>query len=284
MPKDSLSKYFPTQLFIGSIPCLLDGKNLYKLNYYRSKKEYAKNFGKSFENLKDTFQMVEDTFLLKIWSYTLFKMKEPILHNHYLDKKVYRMISLRAFNPPIVVRIEKYNDSIIVISKKLNKNIRYPFVVYGGSDSLFYMTPDIGFYDTISKKMKIINKVKYNKQLEKNRRSNDSLAKIYNVINYHLKLNQRKVVSLTTWDSLETMIDSSSYWRTKPDIALDYPQVDGSKWILEGHSKNGYQIKIIPSPNFKKEIYKNTFDSTDNYARIFKYFMKMANLEHEPMY
>jgi len=283
-PKDSLSKYFPAQLFIDSIPCILDGENLFKLNYFGSKKDYAARFGKSFESLKDTFQMVEDTFLLKIKSYTLFKMQEPILYNHYLDRKVYRMTSLRAFNPPIVVRIEKNNDSIIIIFKKLNKNIRYPFMVYGGSDSLFYMTPDIGFYDTLSKKMKIINKVKYDKQLKENKRINDSLSSIYNVIDYHLKLNKRKAISVTQWDSLEKMIDSANFWRTKPNVALDYPQIDGSRWILEGHSKNGYQIKIIPSPNFEKEIYKNTFDSTDNYARIFKYFMKITNLEHEPMY
>lgn len=284
MPKDSSSKYFPAQLFIDTIPCLLDGENLYKLNYYRSKKDYAERFGKRFETLKDTFQMVEDTMLLKVRSYALFKMQEPILYNHYLNRKVYRIISMRAFNPPIIVRIEKYDDSIIVLSKKLNKNIRYPFMVYGGSDSLFYMTPDIGFFDTISKKIKIINKVKYDNKLKENKRKSDSLAKIYNVINYHLKLNQQKIISQNAWDSLETMIDSANFWRTKPNVALDYQQIDGSQWILEGHSRKGYQIKIIPSPYFEKEIYKNPFDSTDNYAKIFKYFIKISNLKDEPLY
>lgn len=283
-PKDSLSKYFPAQLFIDSIPSFLDGGSLYKLNYFWSKKDYVERFGKSLESLKDTFQVVEDTFLLKIMSYTLYKMQEPILYDHYLDRSVYRMISLRAFNPPIVVRIEKYKDSVVVVSKKLNKCITYPFMVYGGSDSLFFMAPDIAFYDTLSKKVKIINKAEYDKQLKENKRINDSLAKKYNVIDYHLKLNQRKVISPIPWNSLEKMIDSSSFWRTKPDVALDYPQIDGSQWILEGHSENGYQIKIIPSPNFEKEIYKNTFDSTDNYARLFKYLMKISNLEKEPMY
>jgi hypothetical protein len=278
-PLDSTVLYFPSELFYDSIPCINDNGSIIELSPYGSKEEYAKRFKRKIESLKDTFEIISDSFQLKINSYLLYKMNEPVLCDHYLNKKVYRMISLRSFHQPIVVRLEEYHDSIVILIKKLNKNIMYPFMVYGWNDSIFFTSPDVAFYDTTTNKLKIINKVKYDKQRKELKKENDSLCKIYNSLDYHLVLNQKKEISMTTWDSLEVMIDTTKFWKTNPDVALGLLQIDGSKWILEGHSKQGYQIKIIPSPHFEHYGFENNY-----YAILFKYIMKLASLEEEKLY
>lgn len=252
--------------------------------YFKDKEEYSERFNVDIQTLKDTFEVAEDTFILKLRSYTLFKMHEPILYDHYLKSDMYRLISMRAFNRPLLVRIEKTRDSVIINVKRLNKQIMYPFIIYGGYDSLVYTTPDIEYYDSIKKSWIITDTIKYHELLVKAKKSNDSIAKLYNVIDYHLTEDYKKAISIIEWDSIQTLIDSSKFWITKPNVALDYLQIDGSQWIFEGHSKNGYQIKIIPSPHFENYDFDNTFDEKNYYARIFKHILFSAGLINERLY
>jgi len=243
------------------------------------------------ELITDTAQPSIDLLKLKTRSYMLQKMKEPILYDHYLEREIYRLIVLRAFNIPLVIRIEKFPDSITMIIKKLDRSIMFPFIVYGKVDSIGYTTayttaytppPSADTDSTQRESYMLENKDREPYSVFKKR--NDSIAKIYNNPNYYLVLDLSRKFPLSIWDSLQNKVVSTRFWKTKPDVALNYLQIDGSNWILEGHNKHGYQIKIIPSPNFKDSDYENKFDPQNSYARLFYYIIRLSNVDNEKLY
>lgn len=282
--RDSSVSYFPTELFHDTVRGFYDGNSITRF-CHMSKKEYANISDRKIENLKDTFEIVtEDSIFTKANSYMLYKMTEPVLCSHYLNKEIYRMTSIRTLSkPPLVVTIEKYKDSVVLITKRLNRHISYPFVVMA-TNCIVFPTPDFSTYDRKTNKYIITNKKKYNQILAKSKNRNDSLARIYNNCDYHLVLNNRMKISRVAWDSLKIMIDSAKFWKSKPELALGYEQIDGSRWTLEGHSENGYQIRVVPSPHFNSNRYPNYFDSKNNYAKIFKYIMRLTNMKDEYLY
>lgn len=225
-----------------------------------------------------------DSFLLKYFSYALFRMREPILFDHYLKKDIYRLVGFRAFNPPILIRIEKTNKEIKGTIKKLNKVIRYPFLVYKSDPESYYIPTSIVSFDSSQNKKVIYDSTQLKKFLEEERSFQDSMARINNKADYHLTKDLSISIPIATWDSLLIMVDSTEFWTSKPDLALNYPQIDGSRWIFEGHTKQGYQIKGIPSPNFEASPYENQFDINNNYVRMFMFLLKVAQLNKEHIY
>lgn len=284
IPLDSSVSYFPTELFHDTVRGFYNGNSITRF-YYMSKKEYANICDRKIENLKDTFEIVtEDSIFTTANSYMLYKMTEPVLCSHYLNKEIYRMTSIRTLSkPPLVVTIEKYKDSVILIAKRLNRHITYPFAVMS-TNCIIFPTPDFSTYDKKTNTYIITNKKKYNQILAKSKAKHDSLARINNNCDYHLVLNNRMKISNKAWDSLKVMIDSAKFWKSKSELALGYEQVDGSRWTLEGHTENGYQIRIVPSPNFSRNQYINYFDPKNNYAKIFQYIMRLTNLKDEYLY
>jgi hypothetical protein len=238
------------------------------------------------ELITDTSSTKGDLFSLKLNSYMLFKMKEPVLHDHFLKREIYRLTALRAFNVPLLIRIEKFRDSVTLTLKKLNRGIMFPFIIYGEVDSLAYTAytpPQLNELDSTQNESYAYI-VDDRESFSDFKKRNDSIAKIQNNVNYFLVLDLHKTLSISTWDSLQNQIDSTSFWRTKPDVALNYIQGDGSEWIFEGHNKYGYQIKIIPSPHFKNYEYENEFDQDNSYARLFYHIIKLAKLKDEKLY
>lgn len=271
IPRDSSVNYFPTELLHDTVPGFFNGYDIFRLTDM-SKQQFAKVFHTKIETLKDTFEIVtEDSIISKVNSYMFYKMKEPVLCSQYLGKEIYRMTAIRTQRkPPLVVTIEKYKDSVIITCKRLNRHITFPFIKKGGV--IFFTSPD--FTSSFDRK-------KEEKRRAEVIRKNDSTALAYNNCNYHLVLNNRMKISRTAWDSLEIMVDTAKFWKSKPELALDHVQVDGSRWILEGHSEYGYQIRIVPSPHFGRNEYPNNFDPKNNYAKIFKYILRLTNLKDE---
>ncbi|MDR3218053.1 MAG: hypothetical protein LBU22_03595 [Dysgonamonadaceae bacterium] len=128
------------------------------------------------------------------------------------------------------------------------------------------------------------SKKEFEEQYKIAQKENDSLKAIYNNANYYLTLDNRKDISLSVWDSLEIMIDSAKFWKTPPELYINYQQIDGSMWFLEGHFQSGYQIKRIPSPHFSPEKYLHKYDKEGHYADIFRFLIEKAGLEHENLY
>jgi hypothetical protein len=58
-----------------------------------------------------------DSAKVPFFSKMLFAMFEPVLYNSNIDKESYRFLWLRTVKNPIMVRIEKQNDTIMLYTK-----------------------------------------------------------------------------------------------------------------------------------------------------------------------
>jgi hypothetical protein len=64
-----------------------------------------------------------DTSMDQWFSFDLYKLQEPILYNFYLCKDIYRFTWLRSFQPPVTIRIEIYNNTAKIYTKRLERSI-----------------------------------------------------------------------------------------------------------------------------------------------------------------
>jgi hypothetical protein len=76
------------------------------------------NYGK--ENIRDT-TIFYNNRLPDFCSELLKKINEPILYNYYLNKKIIRFIWVKDSENAFVIRLEKNNDKIILVTKILNQ-------------------------------------------------------------------------------------------------------------------------------------------------------------------
>lgn len=237
IPKDSISPFFPKSLF--------------------------------YDTIKHKFDSFQLEFHVKERYYLLYKMKEPILSNFYLNKEIYRITIIRSFHKPIVIKITKNdNNNVYIEIKKINRNISFPFMKYLDTLDKNYFTFEM---DKISK--------------HKLNSKNQELFKKFNNTNYYIEEFNKEFLKKDKWDSLLLLIDTAHFWKTKPLADFNHFQIDGSTWIIEGHNKNGYQIKIIPSPLFNKnDLNFNAFDSKRYYVNIFQYVISLSNLKNEEIY
>lgn len=275
MPLDSLSDYFPDSIFTDSVKYYI---NRYGglINPIHMDKELYTLIHKdiTIDQLKDTIVVETDTITdhFASVSYMLYKMGEPSLSHHYLGNDIYRIISLRSFHRPFIIRVEKENNKINIYYKMLNREITYPFMVL--SDKVVIFEPP-----QIDGEPPII--IDYEEQYKIAKRETDSLVAIYNNTNYYNIINENINVSHNTWDSLEVIVDSSKFWKSKPQLYLNHVQIDGSKWIIEGHTKQGYQVKRIPSPHFKEYEFSHGYDKNNYYACIFKLLAETVKMQEE---
>ncbi|MDD4993571.1 MAG: hypothetical protein PHR83_15195 [Paludibacter sp.] len=278
IPNDSSVEYYPIELFRDTFSGFFNGYDIFR-NSDMSKKQFARIFKVNIKTLKDTFEVVtKDTKLLSLYSYMYYKMHESVLYSHYLDKEVYRLTSISSnYHSPLVVTIEKYRDSVVLITKQLNRSVDFPFIKNPGP--VVYVAPINP--NNLDKKEKQRCKA-IQKSLE------DSIAKIYRNCNYHLVMNKRVRISRVAWDSLEVLVDSAKFWRSKPELNLSQVEADGSRMIFEGHSENGYQIRIIPSLHLYRErnvkAGRDNYDSKNNYTKIFRFIARQTNLKDEDIY
>ena len=205
-------------------------------------------------------------------------MHEPVLYSHYLKKDIYRLTSIRSdCNSPLVVTIEKYEDSVVLITKELNRCVDFPFIKNPGP-VVFVAPIDPNKTDKNEKlRCKAIQK-----SLE------DSIAKVYRNCNYHLVMNNRIRISKAVWDSLEILVDSAKFWKSIPVLDLSKTEGDDSRMIFEGHSEYGYQIRIIPSlhlyngPNIPAR--GDNYDPGNSYTKIIRFIMRQTTLKEKDVY
>ena len=278
IPRDSLFKYYPIELYQDTIPGFFNGHDIIRFSEM-GKRRYAHNFDIDIRTLKDTFEIeMRDTSDLRMYSYMYFKMNEPVLYSHYLKRDVYRLTSIRSgYHSPLVITFEKYRDSVVLITKELNRRIDYPFIKNSGP---------VIFVES-NKSSKSDRKIE-EQRLELEKRLNDSISKVYRNCNYHLVLNKRIKISKAVWDSLVILVDSAKLWKSKPELDLSKTEDDDSRMIFEGHSKNGYQIRMIPSLHLYNRRYtqghSDNFDSKNSFTKIFKFISRHTNLKDEDIY
>lgn len=219
-PNDSLTLYFPQKIFLDST------------------------------KIEDVF------FYKKLWSFSLYKINEPILCNYYLNKEVYRLIIDRLFSRTFIIRIEKNKDTIFMVTKSLNRRITYPFIKTG--NYIIYRPPG-------AKKLTEV-------EIEKIKHRDDSIARIYNNTNYFVDSLICKRISSKQWNIFINKLDSINFWNSYPRVCDEYTQVDGSIWIIEGQDKRGYQFHELLSPF-------NKYNKEKGYPELFKYVVNLSGMD-----
>lgn len=288
MPLDTFAMYFPEHLFLDSIPSVYYNKKFYHLGAWFSKGSWANFLGVSEDSLKDTLEIVQNKYYCKRKSFLLYQMKEPVLNNHYLGRNIYRLTILLKLNkPPMVIRLDDYRDSVLVTVKILNRYIVRPFAYYIGAESIIYHSPEIAYYDMNLGEMIIVNKKKY-KEMEEESKERNKIGQIiidreYNFPKYFLLKDFQYKINEDEMNTLNKMIDTSEFWYSNPIIEMC--KVYGScipiwtetnDWILEGHTENGYQVKVIMGPNFKNDRNDKYASKQLYYARVFEYILSLA--------
>jgi hypothetical protein len=258
-PLDSLSFYFPKKLFVDSIRYFVYDKDTvdFKSNQNLDTLIKYRKLIKEKVQVLDTLRIEAVTFFAEPWSFALFKMKEPILYNYDLHKEIYRLIIDQSFNKFLVIHIEKNNDSIFVTTKGLNRRVGYPFIKYEGLTVIY----EAKGAKKISQKEK--DRIQYR---------DDSIARIYNNTDYFIDLLISRKITEQQWSELQSKLEKISFWNSYPKTCGSCMQIDGSRWVLEGQSKIGYQIHEVVDP-FDK------YDDKNEYSDLFKFIVNISGLE-----
>lgn len=136
-----------------------------------------------------------------------FYLKEPILYNFFLGKSIYRFSWFRSFDNPVTITIVKDGDSYVLKTKKIE------------------------FVNNMMEKFKKDNKEKLT--------HGDSLA-VWLLNSPKLLIDTEKVISTKEWDIFQHKLKQCSFTHlssTKESFGLD-----GSEWILEKHTSDGYKV------------------------------------------
>lgn len=226
-------------------------------------------------------------------SYMYYILKEPLLYNYFLNKDIYRLTINRSFDEPIVIRVENDGKKIKIISKKLNKSISFPFYVYGRDWYNQHEYPeDVAIFDADGELIKVINEKKYKQLIDIYKQYDDSMSKIYNVMDYKILFEIESYTDKSVWDSITYLVENANFWTSGYCSFVNYPDPDASVWIIEGHSKFGYQCIKIYSPFIseignghenKKELDKMAYQNKikSKYAKLFKYIVSKTKLVDE---
>jgi hypothetical protein len=87
LPKDSLSFYFPVNIFYD--------------------------------------QHRRDSFVQNWYSSTLYSFKEPVLYQNFIGHNIYRFLWLRSFQQPVVISLHKSDGQVWLNTKMLDKQPRF---------------------------------------------------------------------------------------------------------------------------------------------------------------
>jgi hypothetical protein len=136
-----------------------------------------------------------------------FYFKEPILYNFYLGKSIYRFSWFRSFDSPVIITIIKDGDSFVLKSKKME------------------------FFNNMMEKFTKDGKGKLTHQ--------DSLA-VWLLSSPKILTDTEKTLSSIEWSTFEDKLKNCSFLKL-PTIK-DASGLDGSEWILEKHTSDGYKV------------------------------------------
>ena len=176
-----------------------------------------------------------DTLNLLWYSSSLYCTKEPILYNYYLGHDIYRFLWLRSFHRPIVLTLHKDGNNVWLDMKELDRQPRF-------LDEHIVTIKNIRFLPPLDEKTGEIDSTI---KLDPPEIITDSIIKADRQAKITLTL--RKQLSLKEWAEFESILDSFSYWTTKP--SWDSRGMDGSEWLIEGHSNNKYWFVHRWSPS-----------------------------------
>lgn len=175
---------------------------------------------------------IDSSFDQFIISTYLRVANEPVLFNFYLGHEIYRLIWLPTFDRPVIISIHKKGNDVWIESRIFSKHAPCP----PPSTHIEFVAPKLDIQEeevaNIENSVDSTNKFRFDNEIPK------------------IKLFIKRKLSLKEWSNLEKLLDDYGFYQAKPFKHV--PIIDGTKWIFEAHSENGYGIvkRSIPEEKF----------------------------------
>lgn len=170
----------------------------------------------SFPFVSDIKNKGSDSFMKAMYSEILFHLEEPVLYNYKGNSETVRLLWVRAFENPVVIRLSKVQESVFVNIKELEKEFyNYDSFVYKKKlDTVFMLSSANSLNDFFGK-----TEVEKSFRLPTNDRLNDGRYKDVTkwVLEYNLKGRYRSILrlyldslSLTDYPTVKNICDIGS--------------------------------------------------------------------------
>jgi len=193
---------------------------------------------------------------------------EPILYNTEQQARIFRLLYLRSFHNPILVKIEKFDTAIVLTTKILDRQPEWLVKIYPRRK---FIPPKIAPLHEGNDSVKQDND-EHNKRIDKLIEADhdykiDSVA--YPARFANINLDTSILLNVNIWDTLMLMLNECNYWdtpTTNSTIGLD-----GSDWILESYANNQYWFVSRWSPK-------------DCFRDCCEYLLSISNIENEMKY
>ncbi|MGE5432963.1 MAG: hypothetical protein ACM3QX_17920 [Syntrophomonadaceae bacterium] len=183
------------------------------------------------------FEYIREHFLV---------LREPLLYNYYLDKDIIRLLWLRSFHRPVMIKIEKEGDAVTLTTKILNTH------------------PD---FSTPKSTIKFIPPLK--RSMHRGKYGFEEIPIPPQKIDVHIDLNKTTTLSLKEWDTMMQKLNEIDFFNMKPydrEIGLD-----GSNWLLETHLGDRYYYAFRHSPH-------------DSFQECCEYLIGLSEAKNEERY
>ena len=211
-----------------------------------------------------------DKRILQSGSKFLLSINERSLYLNQSSDYIFRLIYLRSFDPPLMVKVR--SDSIIIIEDydgpEFDKSVNVPNLPHEEADLV----------------------ILYHKSRYKNEAYKDSLEKIYpkvldsnyiqglekKVTEYSFKIHKSKKIKLRNteedYKQLTEAVKNSGIWKINLPNYINPPCVDGSTFIMESYKNNCYNYYFVACPH------------EGSIRNLFLKILGYSNLESEKIY
>ena len=163
-----------------------------------------------------------DTLTNRVYSSIMNSMKEPILYNYYLDADIFRLIVIESWKPVKIIKFQKNNNDILVMVKVIN-----------AKDNNFFPMADTLY-------------INENGTIEKRKKFNANNKGKGNVT-----FDSKTLRISNGWEDMIMKIKTNHFWEIKNTNGVQ--GLDGTKVILEGHTKTRYWFVNRWQPTISKE-------------------------------
>lgn len=193
---------------------------------------------------------------------------EPILYNTKQKVSVFRLLYLRSFHNPILIKVEKLDTAIILTTKILDRQPEWLVKIY---PSRKFIPPKLVPQHEVSDSINKAND-EHNKRIDKLIQADrnykiDSVAYPSRFAN--ISLDTSILVKEEIWDNLMLMLNECNYWDTPPTSSTQ--GLDGSDWILESCTSNQYWFVSRWNPK-------------DCFRDCCEYLLSKSNIGNEKQY
>ncbi|MFH0893135.1 MAG: hypothetical protein V2A54_01765, partial [Bacteroidota bacterium] len=162
---------------------------------------------------------IDSLFVNVSASLILYEARELVLYNKYIGHDIFRLILEPPFRPPTIISIHKDGTQVWLTAKQLN---RYPEFL---ELQVMRMVPKYS-------DLKTLEQTSFSGSF-----NSDSI--IYPNRHADIKIYKERQLGLKHWRQFEKLIARFKFWEKNPS-EKHKPYLDGTSWILEGHTKNKY--------------------------------------------